>query len=171
MWSFKWCGEVGNVLHLAIKTNLPLAETSYHVPFCMFTLVWCKFNMKFSITKCKAWHKGQNMWHITLVKISLVYRKFTNFCLVKWSTSYWPQIIVGICKTPMFACQEKHARGINKVHLWFDLDDLRLISDLCREIKLAFWVTGWCITHCLKNVVCIFGVVKWQIILFTLFNL
>lgn len=148
MWTSKWCGEVGNVLHLAIKTNLPLVETSYHVPFCMFTFVCCKFNMKFAITKCEAQHKGQNMLHITLVKVNWGYRRITNFCFVKWSTSYWSQIIVGICKTPTFACQENHARRINKAHLWFDLYDLGLISDLCRETKLAFWVMRRRITHC-----------------------
>jgi len=162
---------VGNGLHLAIKTNLPLRETSYHVPFCMFTFVWCKFYIKLAITKCKVQHKGQNMLHITLVKISWVYRRITNFCLVKWSTLDRPQIIVGICKTPTFVCQEKHARGINKAHLWFDLDDLRLISDLCRETKLSFWVTRWCIMHYLEKCGLHFRVVKWHIILFTLFNL
>lgn len=159
---------MGNGLHVAIKTNLPLTETSYHVPFCMFTLVWCKFNMKLAITKCKVQHKGQNMLHITLVKVNWVYRRITNFCLVKWSTLDRPQIIVGICKTPVFACQEKHAREINKAHLWFDLDDLRLINDLCKETKLTFWVTRWHITHCLKKCGLHFRVC---IILFTLFNL
>ncbi len=163
---------MGNGLHLAIKTNLPLVETSYHVPFCMFTLIWCKFNMKLAITKCKARHKGQNMLHITLVKISWVYRRITNFCLMKWSTSNQLQIIVGICKTWTFVCQEKHTREINKVHLWFDLDYLRLISDLCRETKLAIWVRGWHITHCFKKSGVHFRVGKWHIIiLFTLFNL
>jgi hypothetical protein len=54
LWSFKWCGEVGNALHLAIQANLPLATTTYHVPFYGFTLICYKYNMKLTITKPKA---------------------------------------------------------------------------------------------------------------------
>lgn len=129
------------------------------------------FDANSTITKCKAQHKGQNMLHITLVKVSWVYRRITNFYLVKWSTSDRLQIIVGICKKLAFVCQENHARGINKIHLWFDLYDLKLISDLCRKTKLAFWVMMRHITHCLKNCGVHLKVVKWHIILFILFNL
>jgi hypothetical protein len=40
-WNSKWCGEVGDVLHSTIKTNLPLVATTYHTPFCGFALLTC----------------------------------------------------------------------------------------------------------------------------------
>jgi hypothetical protein len=70
LWNFKWCGEVGNALHLAMQANLPLAATTYHVPFCGFTHICYKYNMKLTIPKSKAQCEGQDMLHITLVELN-----------------------------------------------------------------------------------------------------
>lgn len=64
LWNFKWCRKVGDTLHSTIKVNLPLSIIAYHVPFCGFAPIWCKYNMKLTITKHKAWCEGQDMLYV-----------------------------------------------------------------------------------------------------------
>ncbi len=70
LWSSKQCGEVGNALHLAIKTNLPFMTIGHHAPFYKFAPICCKYHVKLAKKKHKASLESQDLSHITLVEPS-----------------------------------------------------------------------------------------------------
>ncbi len=70
LWSSKQCGEVGNALHLAIKTNLPVMTIGHHAPFYKFAPICCKYHVKLAKKKHKASLESQDLSHITLVEPS-----------------------------------------------------------------------------------------------------
>ncbi len=70
--------DVERLMMFYLKANLLLVATTYHVPFCGFTLLVCKYNMQFTIMKCKVQRDGQDASHIALVEPSWVYKIFTT---------------------------------------------------------------------------------------------
>jgi hypothetical protein len=64
-WTLKRCGKVGDVLHSAIKANLPLVAMTYHASFCWFASFVCKYNMQLAITNAKLnkMAKMHYTWH------------------------------------------------------------------------------------------------------------
>ncbi len=71
-WTSKWCGKVGDALHLTIKANLPLVTMMYHMPFYGFAPPICKYNMwnaKLTIVKCEAQQDDQDALQMALINL------------------------------------------------------------------------------------------------------
>lgn len=125
-WTSKWCGKVGDALHLTIKANLPLVTMMYHMPFYGFAPPICKYNM----WNAKAQQDGQDASQMALIKPTWVYKGFITFSPIDWSTWNHIQTIVKMFWSPTFMCQQNKVpikwqyNFINvgsKAHLWVNM--------------------------------------------------